>query len=62
MGLAETFEMGLVETWNGVSWNINGVSRNMFQLTPIHDQLQLYGTKSSNSATHGLTERFLFQN
>ena len=62
MGLVETFEMGLVETWDGVSWKINGVSWNMFQQTPIHDQLQLYGTKSRNFATRGLTERCLFQN
>ena len=34
----------------------------MFQLALIHDQLQLYGTKSSNSATRGLAERCLFQN
>ena len=57
MGLVETFEMGLVETWNGDCWNINVVSRNMFQLTSIHDQLQLHGKKSNNSATRDLTER-----
>ena len=34
----------------------------MFQLAPIHDQLQLYGTKLSNFAKRGLAECCLFQN
>ena len=38
-GLVETLKMGLVKTWNGVNWNMNGVGRNMFQLVPIQGQL-----------------------
>ena len=51
MGLVETFEMGLVETWNGVSWNRNRVSRNMFQLTPIHDNYN-YMAQSQAALPH----------
>ena len=51
MGFVETLKMGLVETCNItlVGGNIDWVSRNMFQLAPIHDQVCLgpYGTNST---------------
>ena len=39
--LFETLKMGLllVETWNGFSWNMNGVGRTMFKLAPIHNYM-----------------------